>query len=89
MYRVIEIRLRHFVEFCRHCGAVNIHQIGWNLGKRNFLAKNLLKQNIFGGTGSKASVNQDLLTDCLTNIKTKELNSRCYFTPELISTGLI
>lgn len=54
-----------------------MHQIGRNLERRPFLAKELLKQKLYDGKGSKG-VNQALFTGSLTKIKTMELNVK-YF----------
>lgn len=84
----IEIWLRWFIDFWHQGGSAKIHQIGRNLERRPFLAKELLKQKLYDGKGSKG-VNQALFTGSLTKIKTMELNVKYFFTHKQISTGLI
>lgn len=75
----IEIWLRWFIDFWHQGGSAKIHQIGGNLERRPFLAKELPKQKLYDGKGSKG-INQALFTGSLTKIKTMELNVKYFYT---------
>lgn len=65
------------------CKAAKIHQIGWNLGRRPFLTKILIKPGLHDGQGSKASVNRGFYY--FIGIKIKGLNIK-YFKTQTDST---